>query len=30
MANWTLDIFFKREVTMLMTILGGERDADFR
>jgi hypothetical protein len=28
MADWTLDIFFKRDVTMLKTFLEGGRDAD--
>jgi NADH:ubiquinone reductase (H+-translocating) len=31
MADWTLDIFFKRDVTMLKTILEEDgRDADFK
>jgi NADH:ubiquinone reductase (H+-translocating) len=30
MADWTLDIFFKRDVTMLKTILEDGRDADFK
>jgi Protein of unknown function (DUF2795) len=28
MADWTLDIFFKRDVTMSKTFLEGGRDAD--
>jgi hypothetical protein len=30
MADWTLDIFFKRDVTMLKTILDDERNAEFK
>jgi NADH dehydrogenase len=30
MADWTLDIFFKRDVTMLKTILEDGLDADFK
>jgi NADH dehydrogenase FAD-containing subunit len=30
MADWTLDIFFKRDVTMLKTILEDGRDTDFK
>ena len=30
MADWTLDIFFKRDVTMLKTILEDTRHADFK
>ena len=30
MADWTLDIFFKRDVTMLKTILEDTPDTDFK
>jgi NADH:ubiquinone reductase (H+-translocating) len=30
MADWTLDLFFKRDVTMLKTILDDERNAEFK
>jgi hypothetical protein len=30
MADWTLDIFFKRDVTMLKTILGDASYNDFK
>jgi NADH dehydrogenase len=30
MADWTPDIFFKRDVTMLKTILEDGRDTDFK
>jgi hypothetical protein len=30
MADWTLDIFFKRDVTMLSAILEEGLDVDFK
>jgi hypothetical protein len=30
MADWTLDIFFKRDVTMLKTVLEDAQRVDFK